>query len=139
MKYISEPDHKCGQIYHRNRFEQNMKDALRSEQPSISLLDESFETLYFTISFTRNLPYSEKFVTVINEMVSNGIANMFYEIHANKHQLRTQKEKIEPQVLTLGTLGLGFYSFMIATALSVLVFVIEHIFALIKGFLSRNF
>lgn len=132
FKYMSEPDNRTGMIVQRDWMLNFFRAELHSGLPSISILDEKFETMYVHLIFTRNLPYSCKFLQKINEMISTGIIQKFrYEIF-DDHQPNKKEEKIEPQVLTMDHLRIGFFSFLIACSLSATIFLVEVFIGFVK-------
>jgi hypothetical protein len=123
----------------RDHFAYLLKTMFRTEVPSITVLDESFETLQFCLVFTRNLPYSETFIKKINEMIASGLAKKFIDADYKKHILSNKEEGIGPQVLTLDTLWLGFVSFLIASGLSTVAFIIERWVGCCCSFKKRDY
>jgi hypothetical protein len=109
----------------RELYKNSFKILFRSEVPSISVLDESFETLQLCLVFTRNLPYTQTFINKVNEMVASGLLKKFFDADYQKQILSNKEEEVGPQVLTFDTLWLGFVSFLIASGLSTVAFIIE--------------
>jgi hypothetical protein len=122
---MSEPSNKAGMIVQRNHFNSFIKQRLRTEQPSIVLLEEKFDTVHMSMMFTRNLPYAQKFLQKVNEMASNGLAKKLHGEMVRSHEPNKKKEEVDPQVLTLSTLRLGFWSFLIVLGLSTIAFICE--------------
>jgi murein L,D-transpeptidase YcbB/YkuD len=129
---MSEPANQTGMVVNRDHFNNYIKLRLRTEQPSIVLLEEKFDTVHMSMMFTRNLPYTEKFLQKVNEMTSNGLTKKFYQEMVSSQELNKKKEEVDPQVLTLSTLRLGFLSFLIALGLSTIVFISECSLKLLK-------
>jgi hypothetical protein len=103
-----------------------------SEKPSIRVLKEKFDTLHFSMFFPRNLPYAEKILDKTNQMIEGGHVEKIRQEMFLVDELAKKKEMVQPQVLTLGTLGLGFCIFMVACCLSLVAFFIEHLVDYLK-------
>jgi hypothetical protein len=126
---MMEPSEKLGFLVQRLFFHILIKDELRSGKPSPQLLDENFLQLSYAMMFTRNLPYTETFKNLVNQLITSGIVTEIQNERLLKHIPERTSEKIPPQVLTLEHLAVGFAIYLVATAFCVLVFVIEKIFS----------
>lgn len=87
----------------------------------------------------RNLPYTEQFIRVTNELITGGIVQMYRDDFDLKHLPRKKDEQVGPQVLTLQHLGLGFYTFLIVSGLGLFVFLLEMSMKPCKAFAVKMF
>jgi hypothetical protein len=99
---------------------------IRKTVPSVHLLDENAATIPWYMVLARYVPYSEAFKDKIDQMISNGLIKRF---HDKTYNVETSKkrfvEEVEPQVLTVYHLKLGFLAVLICLALSFAVFLTE--------------
>jgi hypothetical protein len=124
-----EPSEKLGFLVQRLWYQILMKIELTSGKPSPQVLDENFFTLSHAMMFTRNLPYTEAFKNLVNQMITSGILNQIQNKFHMRHISEGTNEKIPPQVLTLEHLAVGFTIYLVASAFCVLVFSTEKIFS----------
>lgn len=136
---IREPSDKSGMIVQRDVYLNVLKDKFQNGLPSIRFLDEKFATIPLFMLFNRNLPYTERFLEEVNAMVESGVIQHMFNLVVSKHKPRKRDELVPPQVLTVHTLRLGFYGFMIECALCILVFICEILFAACKATATRVF
>jgi hypothetical protein len=127
--FVSEPSNRAGMIVDRIRMLAEFRRQLSTGLPSLTILDETFETMHFSVMLTRFLPYSAGFMARINEMISNGLAKKFSEETLFVQDPHRKAESVPPQVLALEHLALGFFIFLIATGLSIVAFLVEVLIA----------
>lgn len=130
--FAIEASEKSGMFIQRSWFEALLKGRLRSGKASLRMLDENFFTLSHTMMFTRNLPYTEAFRNRVNQLISSGVPQRFYEQQMEKYRPLGSNDQIPPQVLTLEHLAVGFLIYLVVCAFCVLVFLIENLFSWFK-------
>lgn len=129
---MAEPEHKYGMIVQRDWIYLFFRNAFQSELPSIRILGESFYTNHMSLIFTRNLPYTLKFLRKIHELISTGVMKTFQADILDDRKPRKEEDVGGPQILTLRQLGLGFCLYLIACGICIVVFLLEVLFGYLK-------
>jgi pheromone shutdown protein TraB len=122
---MSEPERKTGRLMHQDTYKRLLKDELRTGIPSFTVLDERPDSVRTYITLNRNLPYIEQILQKVNDLITSGIVQKFHDNLSNNHIPSNKEEEVEPQILTMTTLGLGLSLFLMACVLCIISFVIE--------------
>jgi hypothetical protein len=94
--------------------------------PSTSLLEENTATIPFYLAMSMFNPYTPQVKEKIDEMIANGLVEKWYnEMRSVERDEKTFVEDVEPEVLSVSDLKLGFFAVLITAVVSVCVFVIE--------------
>lgn len=123
---VPEPANKFTFVIFRTYFLAYVTTALEKVWPSVSLLEENLATIPFYIVLPNYIPYTPAFRDQIDLMMANGMIQKWHDrmFFIERNQKRYE-DAIEPQVLTVASLRLGFIAFLICLTVCFAVFVLE--------------
>jgi hypothetical protein len=124
-KIAAEPENKFTFMVFRNHYHRDLKNDLRSELPSSSLLEEDIAKLPIVLLLPRFLPYTKVFKEKIDDLIASGLVQRWSEEFFLDDKVIRRPEEIDPQVLTLFHLFDGFVAFCACLIISSIVFVVE--------------
>lgn len=114
----------------------------RSGHSSLILLEESYDTSFFSYVFPPFSPFFERFNGKIGDMISAGLFGYWLEMQVNPKGFKRIEEGDKPQVLTMEHFSICFEIWLISLAVGVSTFIIEMIFlcckAIVRTWLSAN-
>jgi hypothetical protein len=127
---VSEPANKMTFLTFRSNYTAEIKQLKTSNNrqfiPSTSLLDENTATIPFYLAMTLHNPYTPQLKVKVEDMIANGLIEKWYnEMRSIKRDEKTFVEDVEPEVLSVNDLKLGFFAVLITAVVSVCVFLIE--------------
>lgn len=97
----------------------------RSGLPSLLMLAETFKIFHVALTFKPYCPYYEVVNLKTTQFVDAGLTDYWLKETINPKLQKKVVEKIEPQVLTLDHLDVGFLACLIPLLASMIVFVVE--------------
>lgn len=103
----------------------SLNSQLRSGSISVSLLPETYTTLFNAEAFLPFSPFFEDFNAKIHQMITSGLFDLWHRREENPKGLTRKPEDVGPQVLTLEHLQMGFKFSLYPLTISAFVFLIE--------------
>lgn len=130
---VPEPTNKMTYLTFRSSYHQNVSRFFKKTEPSTYLLDETTATIPFYLVLPRYVPYTEIFKKKIDQMLASGVID-WWNTFLTRIERDEKKfvEKVEPQILTVKSLQIGFTTFLISLAMSFVVFLLEKAVEAIK-------
>jgi hypothetical protein len=130
---VPEPTNKLAFKTFRHDYFKEVKLAINRIQPSTTLLEENVKTVPYFVILPDKQPYMRMFNLKIDHLISSGLTQKWYDEYMLLDKNAKQYvEEIEPQVLKVETLRLGFYAYIIALTFSVAAFALEFLFVQLK-------
>lgn len=133
MDIIAEPSNR-GTLLMTQGMLESLNSRLRSGATSVSLLTESYTTMFYGEAFKPFSPFYESINMKIHQIIAGGLYDLWHRNEENPTGIKRKIEDIPPQVLTLEHLQMGFKISLCPLALSAVVFLIEVLFAWCKSY-----
>ena len=111
---------------------QAMNNRYHSGVVSLSVLEETKTTVFQNINFKLFSPLFETFNDKLHFMISNGFTQKVFENHVNPNGRKIIEDQIDPQILTMDQLAVGFQICFVPLAFSTIAFLVEVLIPLIK-------
>lgn len=99
----------------------------RSGRWSILVLDETFDTSYYSYVFPLFSPFFETFDGKIGDMISAGLFKHWIDIQVDPKGFQRIEEEEKPQVLTIDHFSICFEIWLISLSASVFTYVLEFV------------
>jgi hypothetical protein len=126
---VPEPANKFTYMTFRSHYHHRVDIVLKETVPSTFILEENIVTTPWCMMLPRQTSYTQAFKDKIDQMLSNGLIQRWYAAHWKiEKDKKRYVEEVEPKVLSVYDLRLGFVGFLICLAISFGVFIIELIF-----------
>lgn len=123
---MPEPSNKIALQMWRTHFYRGLKHEIGRTQPSLYVLDKNTATIPWYMIMPKKIPYTKTFMDKIDQMLASGI---IWQWNAQLGKIvkneKTFIDEIEPEVLTIDHLRLGFLWFSAFLVASSCVFLIE--------------
>jgi hypothetical protein len=123
---VPEPSNKVALEMWRTHFYRGLKYDIGRTQPSLYVLDKNIATIPWYMMMPKKIPYARTFMDKIDRMLASGLIQRW---HAHIWMIikdeKTFIDEIEPEVLTIEHLRLGFLCFSAFLVASCCVFLIE--------------
>lgn len=124
LQIVAEPENKATTLASPlvlTRIHRNFRNGFSS----LLMLEENLQFVYFGLVFDPFSPFTKTFNDETVRLVEAGIADYWFRKMSNPTGITRKIEKIEPQVLTLDHLGIGFLFCIISLTFSIAVFIVE--------------
>jgi hypothetical protein len=140
MFLTSEPANECATKVWRKHYISFFNQMFGpTKQPSTHMLEENLFSIPWYLVMTTVLPYTATFMDKVDEMISSGLVQKWHDKNfAVVKNAKQFKEDVEPQVLTVEHLWIGFLAFVILLTLSVLVFLLELAWKALRSFVDKR-
>jgi hypothetical protein len=134
---VPEPTNKMTTSIHRSHYYSLIKEQHGEFLPSTYLLEENVVTFPYFMHFPYRNSLTPVMIEKIDFMIASGLIHRFAEGHHLENcgkNLKNYEGDGEAQVLTVLSLGLGFYIILICLFISIVVFILE----LLAGLVTRR-
>jgi hypothetical protein len=110
----------------RTHYADQINSAVTENVPSTFLLEENTMTTAWYVALPRFALSTGPFKEKIDQMLSSGLIQQWYsELWFIPKYKKRYVEKLQPRVLTVDDLRLGFLAFFICATISLVVFLME--------------
>lgn len=130
---VPEPKNKLAFMTFRRDYFKELKLKIGRSQPSTSLLEDNVRTVPYFMILPDQLPYTRMFKLKIDQMIASGLIQKWHdEYFLVERDPKKYVEQVDPQVLDVDTLRLGFYAYLIALLFSIAGFIAEFLVSKLK-------
>lgn len=139
LNVVVEPANKRTMLVFPEIFSYIHNDFYRNGFSSLSFLKESVRTFFLAKVFRKFSPFFEDFNEKIGQIFSSGLYFKALNEEMKPKDIKKVIEEIDPEVLTISHLSVGFKICFVSLAFSVLAFFSEVLIFKLKTFLLRFF